>query len=417
MRAMKLGIIGTGNMASAIVKGYLASGADAASVYAVGHSKNKTAAFTSEYGIKTCADIADLTEKCDALLIAVKPKDVRDALAEAKNVLNCEDAEKIIISIAAGITTSQLADMIRLQPEEGTSYEHAADMINLQSEGTSYEHAAEMIRLQSEGTSYEHAADMINLQSEGTSYEHAADMINLQSEGTSYEHAAEMIRLQSEGTSYEHAADMIRLQSESTSPVHVTNAKKAKSEETMTACAASVSAAQSEDAASEQADGTIQKIAAVPKIIRVMPNTPAMVSEGMSALCRTHSVTDSEFEEVLDIFKSIGEAEEVSESLMDAVTGISGSGPAFVYMFIEALADGGVFSGLPRAKALKLAAQTVLGSAKMVLETQQHPGVLKDAVCSPSGTTIEGVRALENAGFRGAVMNAVIAAAEKSNQL
>ncbi len=369
MRAMKLGIIGTGNMASAIVKGYLASGADAASVYAVGHSKNKTAAFTSEYGIKACADIADLTEKCDALLIAVKPKDVRDALAEAKNVLNCEDAEKIIISIAAGITTSQLADMIRLQPEEGTSYEHAADMINLQSEGTSYEHAA--------------------------------DMINLQSEGTSYEHAAEMIRLQSE----------------STSPVHVTNAKKAKSEETMTACAASVSAAQSEDAASEQADGTIQKIAAVPKIIRVMPNTPAMVSEGMSALCRTHSVTDSEFEEVLGIFKSIGEAEEVSESLMDAVTGISGSGPAFVYMFIEALADGGVFSGLPRAKALKLAAQTVLGSAKMVLETQQHPGVLKDAVCSPSGTTIEGVRTLENAGFRGAVMNAVIAAAEKSNQL
>ena len=107
----------------------------------------------------------------------------------------------------------------------------------------------------------------------------------------------------------------------------------------------------------------------------------------------------------------------IPENLMDAVTGVSGSGPAFVYLFIEALADGAVLAGLPRTKAMKFAAQTVLGSAKMVLETGQHPGELKDAVCSPGGTTIEGVRALEASGFRHTAMSAVIAAAEKSKNM
>lgn len=153
------------------------------------------------------------------------------------------------------------------------------------------------------------------------------------------------------------------------------------------------------------------------KIIRVMPNTPAMVGAGMSALCRNEYVTEEEFEFVMKIFSGIGSAEEVEESLMDAVTGVSGSGPAYVYLFIEALADGGVLAGLPRAKAVKFAAQTVLGSARMVLETGRHPGELKDAVCSPAGTTIEGVRALEAERFRHAVMSAVAASAEKSKNM
>ena len=153
------------------------------------------------------------------------------------------------------------------------------------------------------------------------------------------------------------------------------------------------------------------------KIIRVMPNTPAMVGAGMSALCRNEYVTEEEFEFVMKIFSGIGSAEEVEESFMDAVTGVSGSGPAYVYLFIEALADGGVLAGLPRAKAVKFAAQTVLGSARMVLETGRHPGELKDAVCSPAGTTIEGVRALEAERFRHAVMSAVAASAEKSKNM
>ena len=153
------------------------------------------------------------------------------------------------------------------------------------------------------------------------------------------------------------------------------------------------------------------------KIIRVMPNTPAMVGEGMSALCRNKYVTEEEFQFVMKIFSGIGSAEEVDESLMDAVTGVSGSGPAYVYLFIEALADGGVLAGLPRDKAVKFAAQTVLGSARMVLETGKHPGELKDAVCSPAGTTIEGVRALEAEGLRYAVMSAVAASAEKSKNM
>ena len=297
---VKLGIIGTGNMASAILKGYLATDTDAHNVYVVGHSEAKTSAFASENDITACSDIEELTQKCDALLIAVKPKDVRDVLAKVKSKLDGDDASKVVISIAAGISTSQLTDML-----------------------------------------------------------------------------------------------------------------------TATQSADAAAASQNTDAAArpKSADKLKKDQKQNPKIIRVMPNTPAMVCAGMSALCRTKSVTDEEFEYVMDIFRSIGEAEEVPESLMDAVTGVSGSGPAFVYMFIEALADGAVFAGLPREKAQKFAAQTVLGSAMMVLKTNRHPGELKDAVCSPAGTTIEGVKTLENAGFRSAVMNAVIAAAEKSRNM
>lgn len=150
------------------------------------------------------------------------------------------------------------------------------------------------------------------------------------------------------------------------------------------------------------------------RIIRAMPNTPAAVGAGMTAICRGPEATDQDAGTALEVFSSVGRAVEVPESLMDAVTGLSGSGPAFVYMFIEALADGGVAAGLPRQQAVELAAQTVLGSARMVLETGKGPGDLKDAVCSPGGTTITGVRELEASAFRSAAIEAVIAAAEKS---
>ena len=148
-----------------------------------------------------------------------------------------------------------------------------------------------------------------------------------------------------------------------------------------------------------------------------MPNTPAQVGSGMSALTRNDRVSDQDFGAVSAVFEGIGRVQEVPEGLMDAVTGLSGSGPAFVYMFIEALADGGVLCGLTRTLALELAAQTVYGSARMVLETGMHPAALKDAVCSPGGTTIEGVRELEAGGFRSTVMEAVAAACEKSKGL
>ncbi len=153
------------------------------------------------------------------------------------------------------------------------------------------------------------------------------------------------------------------------------------------------------------------------KIVRVMPNTPSMIGEGMSALCRSEAVSDEEYKSVEAIFAGIGRVSEVAEPMMDAVTGLSGSGPAYVYMFIEALADGAVLSGMPRSQAYEFAAQTVAGAAKMVLETGRHPGELKDDVCSPAGTTIEAVRTLEKGGFRSMVMEAVIASAEKSKNL
>ncbi len=153
------------------------------------------------------------------------------------------------------------------------------------------------------------------------------------------------------------------------------------------------------------------------RVIRVMPNTPALVGAGASgfAVGQHASVADSELAKKL--LSAVGIALQVKENLLDAVTGLSGSGPAYVYQFIEALSDGGVAAGLPRDIATKLAAQTVLGGAKMVLETGQHPGALKDQVTSPGGTTIEGLHELEKGKLRATVISAVRAATEKSKKL
>jgi pyrroline-5-carboxylate reductase len=153
------------------------------------------------------------------------------------------------------------------------------------------------------------------------------------------------------------------------------------------------------------------------RVIRVMPNTPALVGEAASAFTLGKSATAADGELAKKLLSAVGVAFQVKENLLDAVTGLSGSGPAYVYQFIEALSDGGVAAGLPRDIATKLAAQTVLGAAKMVLETGQHPGALKDQVTSPGGTTIEGLHALEKGKLRATVMSAVRAATEKSKKL
>ena len=153
------------------------------------------------------------------------------------------------------------------------------------------------------------------------------------------------------------------------------------------------------------------------RLIRVMPNTPCLVGESASGFAVSPSATAEDAALVAKLFGSVGQAFAVSEHLLNAVTGLSGSGPAYVYVMIEALADGGVRMGLPRDVALKLAAQTVLGSAKMVLETGLHPGVLKDAVASPGGTTIAGLHALERGGLRGVLMDAVEAATQRADEL
>lgn len=148
------------------------------------------------------------------------------------------------------------------------------------------------------------------------------------------------------------------------------------------------------------------------KLIRTMPNTPAMVGEGMTGACANESVTKEELDYACRILSAFGKVEVVSEQLMDVVVSVSGSSPAYVFMFIEAMADAAVADGMPRAQAYKFAAQAVLGSAKMVLETGKHPGELKDMVCSPGGTTIEAVRVLEEKGLRSAVIEAMKACVE-----
>ncbi len=152
-------------------------------------------------------------------------------------------------------------------------------------------------------------------------------------------------------------------------------------------------------------------------IVRCMPNTPAMVNAGMTAACFNQNVTEQDKADALRILAATGEVETVPEKLIDTVVGISGSAPAYVFMFIEAIADAGVRGGMTKAQALKFATQAVFGSAKLAKDTGTHPAILRDMVCSPGGTTIEAVAVLEKEGFRAAVMDCIKACSEKSAQM
>ncbi len=165
---------------------------------------------------------------------------------------------------------------------------------------------------------------------------------------------------------------------------------------------------------SETIENSINK--SIP-VIRTMPNTPVLVKEGMVALCRGKHATDEHIELTKNLFEQTGKCIEVPEKLINAVTGISGSGPAFMYLIIEALADGGVKKGLPKKTAIELAAQTALGAAKMVLETGKHPAILKDEVTTPGGTTIAGLMTMEEHGVRSALAKTVQSTAEKADEL
>lgn len=153
------------------------------------------------------------------------------------------------------------------------------------------------------------------------------------------------------------------------------------------------------------------------KVIRTMPNLPLMCGEGMTAMCRTEEITDTDFKTAERIFSCSGKCTEVGENLIDACTAVSGSGPAYAFMFIEAMADAAVKHGIKREDAYLLASQTLLGSARMQLETGLHPAALKDMVCSPGGTTVAAVAALEEKGFRSAVISAVDACAQRADEM
>jgi len=153
------------------------------------------------------------------------------------------------------------------------------------------------------------------------------------------------------------------------------------------------------------------------RVVRVMPNTPCLVGATAAAYCRGGAATQADADLTKLLFSAVGVAREVEEKYLDAITGLSGSGPAYIFVLIEALADGGVRAGLSRSLAQTMAAQTVFGAAKMVLETGKHPGQLKDAVASPGGTTIAGLHVLEKAGFRGILMDAVLAATNRAAEL
>ena len=153
------------------------------------------------------------------------------------------------------------------------------------------------------------------------------------------------------------------------------------------------------------------------KVVRTMPNVPALVGEGMTAICKTNDVTEEEMQVVIDIFNSIGKTALLPETLINTATATNGSGPAYVFMMVEAMADAAVLHGIPRDTAYLLVAQTIMGAAKLVLETGSHPGQLKDMVCSPGGTAIEAVYQLELDGFRASLINAIDRCVKKANSM
>ncbi len=164
-------------------------------------------------------------------------------------------------------------------------------------------------------------------------------------------------------------------------------------------------------------DRLVKMCMKTPRILRLLPNTPAMVYEGAFALCSDNDLTEDELGAAKELYDTIGTVVMIPEHLLDAACGLSGGGPAYIAMFIEAMADGGVKQGLPRDIAYQLSAQTCLGTAKMMLEKGLHPGQIKDMVTSPAGTTIEGCEKLETGGMRGAVMECIKAATERSKAL
>lgn len=170
-------------------------------------------------------------------------------------------------------------------------------------------------------------------------------------------------------------------------------------------------------AAGKTIDSIEQIIGRNKKIVRTMPNTPSLVGEAMTSLSPNKNINEEDLNLVKSLFDSIGKSEVVKEDLIHSVIGASGSSTAYAFMFIEAIADGAVLSGMPRSEAYKFAAQGLLGASKMVLETDKHPGELKDMVCSPGGTTIEAVKVLEQEGFRGSIIKAVEACVEKSREM
>jgi pyrroline-5-carboxylate reductase len=161
----------------------------------------------------------------------------------------------------------------------------------------------------------------------------------------------------------------------------------------------------------------LAELAGTPRIVRVMPNTPCLVGRGVSVVCRTPEVPAGDLARVLELLAAVGRVHEADETLMDAVTGLSGSGPGFVALLVEALADGGVKAGLPRSLALALATETLSGTAALLDQTGEHPAQIKDRVSSPGGTTIAGLAVLEQRGVRGALIDAVVTAAARAREL
>lgn len=375
-KPLRFGFIGCGAMAEAMARGFLDSKVVQSESIACYGGKNQTSngrasLFKEELGIENIVSNASaVLDESDIIFLCVKPNKMLSILDEIKPRVK---PWHVFVSVAAGIKTSDIEKHLNIGTNAKSSERgrHAdGSNVNLKSRGLFNLGGRKKDRDSTSMKSYD--------------YDDGDDDDDDDDEYQSDKIIA-AAQLEGEEVFYEEDAGF-----------NESNDNNNKS---------------------DKKDNANNDLLPTPSVVRVMPNTPCFVREGAIACCGGKTASLATVKMISSLFSNLGLSVIVEESQMHAVVGVSGSGPAYVFAFIEALADGAVLNGLPRSVAMKLACQTVIGAGKLCLETQVHPGELKDRVCSPGGTTISAMRQLEKNRFRSAVIEAVTASAEKSKQM
>jgi pyrroline-5-carboxylate reductase len=411
----RIGFIGAGSMAEAMARGFVQGGVASASNISVSPSTkpDRNASWSEDVGATVVGSNLEVMESSDVVFLSVKPHILPVVLEEIAEAV--DSSRHLLVSVAAGVPVEFIEKTLR----KATEKKNKKDMKEMRV--TVIDHGDAMDDMDEDSDSDDEDDDMddgmrLKMKEEKKKRKQLKKLKSLLEDGV-------ITRDEFEAKSASVGPPdptIMPVETEEERRLRKEQKKMMKMREKEEKKARKMREKEEKELAKEAEKEEKRKSA--PRVVRVMPNTPCMVGAAASAACVGDEPADpmlaaSDLDSVVRLMRGCGECVVVPERLMDAVVGVSGSGPAYVFQFIEALADGGVAAGLPRVDANLLAAQTVMGASKMVLETGSHPGELKDKVCSPGGTTIRAVHELEKGGLRATVMSAVMASAARSAEL
>ena len=399
----RIGFIGAGSMAEAMARGFVQGGVATASDIVVSPSTDpsRNASWSEDVGANVLGSNVEVMESADVVFLTVKPHVLPAVLDEIADVV--DPSRHLLVSVAAGVPVEFIEKTLRKATEKKNKKNMKEVRVTVVDHGD--------------------AMDGMDEDSDSDDEDEMDDGIKMKmkEEKKRRKQLKKLKSLLEDGVitqdEFEAKSAAVGPPDPTIMPVETEEERKLRKEQKK-----AMKMQEKEQKKAMKMQEKEEKRRSRPRVVRVMPNTPCMVGAAASAACVGDDPADpmlaaADLDSVVRLMRGCGECVVVPERLMNAVTGVSGSGPAYVFQFIEALADGGVAAGLPRADANLLAAQTVMGASKMVLETGSHPGELKDKVCSPGGTTIRGVHELEKGGLRATVMSAVMAAAARSVEL